>query len=293
MTSSPPAVALRRLLGGSELLRMPCCYDAHTARLIEAAGFPLTFMSGFAVAASRGFPDTGLLSYGEMLDQGRQICSAVSFPVIGDADTGYGNPMNVRRTVAGYASAGFACAMIEDQLAPKRCGHTRGKQVVDRSEALTRVRAAVDARDEGADILVMARTDARATHGLDEALWRAEAFADLGADVIFVEAPQSEAEMERVCATTSLPQMANLVEGGDTPLLGPARLEALGYRIAAYPLTLLSTATRAMQEALAALGAGREPEGLLEFAELRAVVGFDRYEEAQAHYARTAARNEE
>ena len=150
---------------------MPCCYDAFSARLVEAAGFDLTFMSGFAVSASRlGLPDTGLISYGAMLDQGSNVCSAVSIPVFGDADTGYGNALNVKRTLNGYAGAGFACAMIEDQLAPKRCGHTRGVQVVGRAEALARVRAAVDAREEGADVLVMARTDARSALGLDEAL---------------------------------------------------------------------------------------------------------------------------
>ena len=125
---------------------MPCCFDALSARLIERAGFPLTFMSGFAVSAARlALPDTGLISYAEMLDQGRNICSAVSIPVIGDADTGYGNALNVKRTITGYARAGFACAMIEDQVAPKRCGHTAGKQVVTRDEALSRIRAAVAA----------------------------------------------------------------------------------------------------------------------------------------------------
>ncbi len=197
-------------------------------------------MSGFAVAATRlAAPDTGLISYAEALDQGRNICSAVSIPVIGDADTGYGNALNVKRTVEGYAQAGFACLMIEDQLAPKRCGHTRGKEVVDRGEALGRIRAAVDARNEGSDILILARTDARATLGIDEAIWRAKAFADLGADILFVEAPVSEAEMERICAEVPSPGMANLVEGGDTPLLAPARLEAIGYQIAAYPAHLV------------------------------------------------------
>jgi 2-methylisocitrate lyase-like PEP mutase family enzyme len=204
--------------------------------------------------------------------------------VIGDADTGYGNAMNVKRTVRGYAQAGFACAMIEDQRAPKRCGHTRGKQVVPRAEALARIRAAVDARDEGAGILVMARTDARATHGLDEALWRARAFEDLGADIVFVEAPASRAEMERICQGARVPRMANLVEGGDTPILPPRELEALGFRIAAYPLTLLSAATRATQQALAALGRGETPPGLLPFAELRELVGFDAYDAEQARY---------
>lgn len=285
-----PATRLSRLLetaaGEGRLLVMPCCFDALSAVLIERAGFALTFMSGFAVSAARiGAPDTGLISYGEMLDQGRNICSAVSIPVIGDADTGYGNAMNVRRTVRGYASAGFACAMIEDQVQPKRCGHTRGKQVVDRAEAVARVRATVDAREAGADILVMARTDARATHGLDEALWRARAFADLGVDLLFVEAPTSQDEMARICKLCDVPQMANMVEGGDTPLLAPRQLEALGYRIAAYPLTLLSSAVRAMQGALEALSQGREPEGLLPFAELRELVGFDSYDRAQARYA--------
>jgi 2-methylisocitrate lyase-like PEP mutase family enzyme len=205
--------------------------------------------------------------------------------VIGDGDTGYGNAINVKRTVAGYARAGFACVMIEDQRAPKRCGHTRGKEVVGRSEALARIRAAVDAREEGAAILVMARTDARATDGLDEALWRARGFADAGADLLFVEAPRDEREMERVCAASALPQMVNLVEGGDTPLLAPAALAALGYRIAAYPLTLLSSATRAMQRALEALRRGETPADLLPFAELRAVVGFDAYDAEQRRYA--------
>jgi 2-methylisocitrate lyase-like PEP mutase family enzyme len=281
-----PATRLAQLLAEPRLRVMPCCFDALSAQLIERAGFPLTFMSGFAVSAARiGAPDTGLISYGEMLDQGRNICAAVDIPVIGDADTGYGNAMNVRRSVRGYASAGFACAMIEDQVQPKRCGHTRGKQVVDRAEAVARVRAAVDVREAGADILVMARTDARASHGLDEALWRARAFAELGADLLFVEAPTSRDEMERICRQSDVPQMANMVEGGDTPVLPPAELEALGYRIAAYPLTLLSSAVRAMQDALLALGRGETPKGLLPFAELREVVGFDTYDREQARYA--------
>ncbi len=274
-----PAQELRTFLDSPDLLVMPCCFDALSARMIEAAGFPLTFMSGFAVSAARlGAPDTGLISYGEMLDQGRNICSAISIPVIGDADTGYGNPMNVKRTVEGYARAGFACAMIEDQLAPKRCGHTRGKQVVDREEAAARIRAAVAAREAGHDVLVMARTDARHDHGLDEAIERCRIFADLGADILFLEAPQSEAEMERLCAELPGPKMANMVEGGDSPILPPARLQEIGFKIAAYPLTLLSCAVAAMQDALVALGRGKTPSGLMPFEALRAVVGFPDYE---------------
>jgi 2-methylisocitrate lyase-like PEP mutase family enzyme len=280
-----PAAKLRRLLDRPGLRVMPCCFDALSARLVERAGFELTFMSGFAVSAARlALPDTGLISYGEMVEQGRAICAAVSIPVIGDGDTGYGNPMNVRRTVAGYAAAGFASVMIEDQLAPKRCGHTRGKQVVSREEALSRVRAAVDAREQGAGLLILARTDARGPIGLDEAIWRGRAFADLGADIVFVEAPRSEAEMQRVCREIPAPQLANLVEGGDTPVLPPARLEQLGYRIAAYPLTLLSSAARAMQDALAALARGEPAPRLLSFEELRELVGFDAYDAALARY---------
>lgn len=280
-----PAEKLRALLEQPGLLPMPCCFDALSARLIEEAGFALTFMSGFAVSAARAaLPDTGLLSYGEILDQGRSITAAVEIPVIGDADTGYGNAVNVKRTVRGYAAAGFACAMIEDQVAPKRCGHTRGKQVVSRSEALTRVRAAVDAREEGADILVMARTDARATDSLDEAIKRARAFADVGADVVFVEAPESEAEMERICREIAAPQLANMVEGGRTPVLPPARLEALGYKIAAYPLTLLSAATAAMRRSLAELRAGKSPSGLTPFEDLQNLVGFPAYDAEAGRY---------
>ncbi len=281
-----PADQLRRLLAEPGCLTMPCCFDALSASLIEQAGFGLTFMSGFAVSAARiAEPDTGLMSYGEVLDQGRNICAAVSIPVIGDGDTGYGNAMNVRRTVRGFAAAGFASVMIEDQLAPKRCGHTRGKQVVSRAEAEDRVRAAVDARAEGGDILVLARTDARHEHGLGEAIERAAAFAEIGADILFVEAPRSEAEMREVCRSLPGPLMANIVEGGHTPMLPTDELADMGFAIAAYPLTLLSAAMKAMVEALARMKSGASRESLLmDFAELRERVGFERYYHVSADY---------
>ncbi len=276
---------LRELLRGPELLLMPCCFDALSALLIERAGFPLTFMSGFAVSAARlVVPDTGLISYAEMLDQGRNICSAVSFPVIGDGDTGYGNAANVKRTVKGYAQAGFAGIMSEDQLAPKRCGQTRGKAVVDRGEALARLGAAVDARDQGADILIVARTDARATHDLDEALLRLQAFADRGADILFLEGPRSMDEMKRFCEDLPGPKMANMLEEGDTPLLPPAQLAATGYKIAAYPLTLLNCAVFAMQEALQDLQQGRVPQRRVDFTAIRDLVGFEDYDRLLARY---------
>lgn len=281
-----PADRLRALLAEPKIRVMPCCFDGLSAKLIGDYGFDLTFMSGFAVSSARlGAPDTGLISYGEMVDQARNICAATSLPVIGDGDTGYGNALNVKRTVKGYAQAGMAAIMIEDQVAPKRCGHTKGKLVVDRTQAVDRVKAAVDAREEGGDILILARTDARHGHGLDEALERAQAFKDAGADILFVEAPKSRAEMERICREVPGVHMANIVEGGETPALPPAELEAIGYRIAAYPLTLLSAATRAMTEALAAMKDGRHPDALLlPFAELRRHVGFDAYYDEEQRY---------
>ena len=277
---------LRALLAEPGAHVTPACYDALSARLIERAGFRVSFMSGFAVSAARlGMPDTGLISYAEMVDQGRAICDAVSIPVIGDADTGYGNALNVKRTVKGYARAGFACAMVEDQVAPKRCGHTRGKQVVGRDEACARIQAAVDAREEGADILIMARTDARATDGFDEALWRVRAFAGIGADILFLEAPRDETEMRAFCAGVDRPTMANMVEQGDTPVLPPSVLGEMGFRIIAYPLTLMNASILAMEKALAALKDGRPPDNLAEFAHLRDIVGFPDYYEAEKKYA--------
>ncbi|WP_455373966.1 isocitrate lyase/PEP mutase family protein [Limibacillus halophilus] len=285
MTS--PADKLRALLAEDRLYVMPCCFDALSAKMIEQAGFPLTFMSGFAVSSARlGMPDTGLISYGEMLDQGRNICQRVSIPVIGDGDTGYGNAMNVKRTVQGYAAAGFASVMIEDQIAPKRCGHTKGKAVVGREEALLRIRAAADARDEGQDILILARTDAREDHGVDEALERARLFKEAGADILFVEALKSEEEMRLFCSSLPGPKMANLVEQGHTPLLPPDVLQDIGYQIAAYPLTIMSAAMRAMRDALQAMKEGRHPQELLDFAELRQVVGFDDYYAEEERYAK-------
>src|ERR1043165_9213632 len=246
-----PAERLRVLLERPGILVMPGCHDAISAKIIEEAGFELGFMSGFAVSAARlGMPDTGLISYGEMVDQGRNICRAVSIPMIGDGDTGFGSAQNIKRTVEGYARAGFACIMLEDQVAPKRCGHTEGKSVVGRDEALTRIRAAVDARDAGADILIMARTDARACVDLEEAIARCREFRALGADISFLEAPLNEAEMRQYCASVDGPKMANLIEGGKTPLLSPSRLEEIGYAIAVYPLTLLNVSIRAMRSAL-------------------------------------------
>jgi 2-methylisocitrate lyase-like PEP mutase family enzyme len=282
---------LRQLLQKPEIILMSACYDALTARLIEAAGFPATFMSGFGVAALRlGLPDTGLISFGELLDQGRNICSAVSIPVLGDGDTGFGNALNVKRTVRGYHQAGFACVMIEDQVMPKRCGHTAGKEVVERDEALLRIKAAVDARQEGADILIMARTDARATRGLQEAIDRCQAFSEMGADITFLEAPQSEAEMRTYCENVSGYKMANLIENGKTPLLPIDVLQKMGFKIAVYALTLLNASIGAMQQALKCLKQGVPVPDLMDFKKLQQIVGFDAYDIELSRYGDDLAR---
>lgn len=280
-----PAKKLRQLLAEDQCNVMPCCYDALSAKMIEQAGFELTFMSGFAVAAARlGMPDTGLISYGEMLDQGRNICSRVSIPVLGDGDTGYGNAMNVYRTVQGYQKSGFAAVMIEDQVSPKRCGHTKGKLVVEREEAYERIAAAVDARNESDDIMIIARTDAKGVKGLDEAIARGQKFHELGADILFIEAPETAEEMKVICREVPGIQMANIIEGGKTPILTPGELHALGFKIAAYPLALISAAMLAVEEALTALKQGVSPTKLMPFDQVRRVVGFDDYYKDELRY---------
>jgi 2-methylisocitrate lyase-like PEP mutase family enzyme len=282
-----PADRLRTLLARPGILVMPGCHDALSARLIEEAGFELGFMSGFAVSAARlGMPDTGLISYGELVDQGQNICSAVSIPMIGDGDTGFGSAQNIKRTVEGYQRAGFAAIMLEDQVAPKRCGHTEGKSVVGQDEALTRIRAAVDARGAGADILIMARTDARGCISLDEAILRCRLFREIGADITFLEAPLNEEEMRRYCAEVDGPKMANLIEGGKTPNLPPRQLEAIGYKIGVYPLTLLNVSIQAMREALGSLRQSQRPRAVMDFEDLKKAVGFPAYYAEEARYAR-------
>jgi 2-methylisocitrate lyase-like PEP mutase family enzyme len=283
-SADSPAARLRQRLQQPGILIMPGCHDAISARLIQESGFEIGFMSGFAVSASRlGMPDTGLISYGELVEQGTNICRAVTIPVIGDGDTGFGSAQNIKRTVQGYARAGFACIMLEDQVAPKRCGHTEGKAVVGREEALMRIRAAVDARDAGEDILIMARTDAR-VDTLDEAIGRCRLFREIGADITFLEAPTNEAEMRRYCAEVDGPKMANLIEGGKTPLLPPAQLEAIGYAIAVYPLTMLNVSIGAMRAALAHLRSGERAAAAMEFDELKQAVGFPAYYAEEARY---------
>lgn len=283
---------MRSLLAAPGCHIMPCCSDALSARLVERAGFAVTFASGFSVAASHGLPDTGLLSYGEIESSMRRITGALDvIPCIGDGDTGYGNAVNAKRTVRGYAHAGLAGIMIEDQIAPKRCGHTRDKQVVDRETAVARVRAAIDASREQASsedsaIVIMARTDARATHSLDEALERCRLFREAGADITFLEAPRTVEEMETYCGEIDGPKMVNCLAGGLTPVLPPLELDKIGFKLAAYPLDLLNASIVAQQRALEALAAGTTPVDTLPFADLQRVVGFPEYYAEEERYRR-------
>ena len=279
--SSAPA-RLRSLLEAGPVVKAPGCFDALSARVLESAGFEAGFMGGFSVAAARlGLPDVGLMSYGEMLDQARSVCAATSLPIIGDADTGYGNAINAERTLLGCARAGLACVMIEDQQWPKRCGHTAGKAIVDRAEALQRIRACARVREEhGLDVLIMARTDACATDGFEEALWRCEAFADAGADVTFLEAPETVEQMQRYCETVPGWKTANLVEDGKTPWLSPGELTEVGYSVVLYPVSLLLHSIHAMQAAANGLARDGEAGGArARFDEARGLLGWPVYEE--------------
>ncbi|HEY7594629.1 MAG TPA: oxaloacetate decarboxylase [Actinophytocola sp.] len=252
--------SLRALLSRGDTVVAPGAYDVLSARLVEAAGFPAVYMTGFGVSASLiGRPDVGLLTMTEMVDSARRICSAVEVPVIADADTGYGNALNVVRTVREYEAAGVAGIHLEDQVAPKRCGHLEGKQVVPAEVMVDRVRAAVDARRDR-DFVLIARTDARAVEGLAAALDRAARYREAGADMLFVEAPQSHEEIETVATELAgVPLLFNWAEGGKTPPVPLDRLRELGFRLVICPISALLAATSAVRSVLSRIAADGTP----------------------------------
>ncbi len=252
MTS--PRRLLRELLHGKEIIVVPGAYDALSAKLIEQAGFPAVYVSGAAVSASfLGAPDIGLLTFSEMLTHAQRIVQAVRIPVIIDADTGYGNAINVIRTVREFERIGAAAIQIEDQIFPKRCGHLEGKHVISMAEMIGKIRAAIYARTDP-DFLLIARTDARDVYGLDEAIRRGRAYYEAGADVVFIEAPEGEEEVIRIAESLAdIPLLINLGGGGKTPMLPVARLKALGYKIVIYPGDLQRVVIKAMQDVLAHL----------------------------------------
>ena len=242
---------LKTLIKSHELESILEAHNGISAKIVEEAGFKGIWASGLAISSSLGVRDNNELSWTQVLEICDYINDAVDIPVLLDGDTGYGNSVNVFRTVRGYADAGAAGVMIEDQKWPKKCGHTKGKDVVDLDEANSRIKAAVDAREYGnTDILIMARTDAIATRGLDDAIKRMQIFSELGVDILFIEAIKSKEDMKRVIKEVPGHHMVNLIEDGDTPLLDMNELENIGYKIAVMPLTLMSASVKTMQECL-------------------------------------------
>jgi 2,3-dimethylmalate lyase len=268
----------------------PGAFDPLAARLVEEAGFPAVYMTGFGTSAALlGRPDVGLLTMTEMAGNAGRIADCVDIPVIADADTGYGNALNVIRTVGAYEAAGVAGIHLEDQVAPKKCGHLDGKLVIPAEEMAAKVRAAVEARSQP-EFVIIARTDARAVEGLDRALARARRYADAGADVLFIEALVSEAEVEQAAlAFPDVPLLFNWAEGGKTPPVSLARLTELGYRIVIFPIGTLLAATAAIRAVLAEIARAGTPAaalaGLPSFADFVDFIGLPQVREAEQRYA--------
>ncbi len=286
-----PRARLRELLSAGPPLMAPGAYDALSARLIEQAGFSAVYMTGFGTTASLiGRPDVGLLSGTEMVENARRIVAAVDVPVIADADTGYGNAINVVRTVQLYEQAGVAGIQLEDQVTPKKCGHMSGKQLIDADEMVGKLRAAVDARRDP-DLLIIARTDAVAVTGTDDAIVRARAFADAGADLLFVEAPTSEADIERVATELRgvAPLVFNWAEGGRTPPLSLERIGQLGFSLVIYPIGALLAATAGIRSLLATLERDGVPTAALDavptFAEFTDLIGLPEVQELEQRFS--------
>jgi 2,3-dimethylmalate lyase len=284
-----PRARLRELLAGPGPLVAPGAYDALSARLVEQAGFDAVYMTGFGTTASLiGRPDVGLLSGAEMVDNARRIVAAVDVPVIADADTGYGNALNVLRTVQLYEQAGVAGIQLEDQVMPKKCGHMSGKALIGADEMTGKIRAAVEARRDP-DLVIIARTDAVAVQGLEEALGRARAFAEAGADLLFVEAPTSEEDIATVAAELSgvAPLVFNWAEGGRTPPLPLERIRELGFALVIYPIGTLLAATAGIRTLLASLKADGIPSlaGLPGFGEFTDLVGLPEVQELEERFA--------
>lgn len=239
---------LRQLLAGPDLVVAPGAYDAMSARLIAQAGFSVVYMTGFGTAASvLGQPDVGLLTMSEMVSRVAALAAVIGeIPLIADADTGYGNPINVRRTIQEYERAGVAALHIEDQIWPKKCGHMENKQVIPLAEMVQKIHAAVDARCDP-DFVIIARTDANAVHGLNDAIERAKAYQKAGADIIFIEAPRSIEELQAIAKMfPDIPLLFNWVENGKTPMLSLNEIHTLGYKLVIFPVSTLFAATHAM-----------------------------------------------
>jgi 2,3-dimethylmalate lyase len=290
LTRRPAGARLRELLDSGQTIVAPGAFDPLAARLVEEAGFPAVYMTGFGTSAALlGRPDVGLLTMTEMAGNAGRIADCVDIPVIADADTGYGNALNVIRAVGAYEAAGVAAIHIEDQVAPKKCGHMEGKQVIAADEMAQKVRAAVEAR-ASADFVIIARTDARAVEGLERALDRARLYRRAGADALFIEAVVTEEEAaEAVRAFPDVPLLFNWAEGGKTPPIGLPRLRELGYQIVIFPISTLLSATAAMRAILHEIAEAGTPAALLRdlpsFGEFVDFIGLPEVREVEQRYA--------
>ena len=284
------AVRLRALLDSGQTIVAPGAFDPLAARLVEEAGFPAVYMTGFGTSAALiGRPDVGLLTMTEMAESAGRIAACVDIPVIADADTGYGNPLNVIRTVGAYEAAGVAGIHIEDQVAPKKCGHMDGKLVIPAEEMVAKVRAAVEARTQP-EFVIIARTDARAVEGLERALERGRMYREAGADVLFIEAVVTEAEAEEAArAFPGVPLLFNWAEGGKTPPISLERLKEMGYRIVIFPISTLLAATAAMRWILQEIAEAGTPAAAMNtlptFGEFTDFIGLPQVREIEQRYA--------
>jgi len=278
---------LRELLKDKKLLVAPGAFDGLSARLVERAGFPLIYVTGGGIARSMGYPDMGLLTMSEVLGRVKNIVDVTSVPVIADADTGYGNAINVTRTVREFESIGVAGIHLEDQVTPKKCGHYEGKLLVTEEEMVKKIEAATEARADS-NFVIIARTDARAVEGLDRAIQRGKRYLEAGADMLFIEAPQSIEEIRTIAESLSVPLLINMFKGGKTPLVPMDQLQQWGYRVAIVPSPLQLAAVHAMQKLLAGLKAhgSLEPfsEEMITFRERDEIVDLKKYQEMERKF---------
>ena len=283
--------ALRERLNQPGLVVAPGVFDMVSLRLADSFGFDALYMTGYGTVASHmGLPDAGLATYSDMVGRVTAMAGMARTPLIADADTGYGGLLNMRHTIRGYEAAGACAIQLEDQEFPKKCGHTPGRRVIPTADMVRKIQVAVDSR-ASKDFLIIARTDARTTLGLDEALRRAEAYAKAGADILFVESPETEEEMRRIGQSFDLPLVANMVEKGRTPVLTRPELETLGYKIAIFPVTALLAGVQAMTQVYQQFkDTGSSAKGdtpLYDFADLTKLMGFEDVWAFEKRYAET------
>jgi carboxyvinyl-carboxyphosphonate phosphorylmutase len=280
--------ALRRLFQKGELIVAPGAHDALTAKVVAQTGFPALYMTGYGQSASTlGYPDVGLMTMSEMVSRAAAIAEACNIPVVADADTGFGNAVNVKRTVREYERAGVAAIQLEDQVMPKKCGHMTGRQVISTGEMVGKIKAATDARIDN-DLMIMARTDARTVHGIGEAIRRGKAYEEAGADILFIESPETEEEMRLIASSFNIPTLANMVEGGRTPQLSNNELARIGYKIVIYPTASVYTMAKAMldlMESLKKTGTTRNMyDHMMTFEDFNELIGLPEIRKAENKY---------